>query len=111
MRLLAAAALCWSLSFMAGGCAICQGPHDCDYPTYGGRWERTNRTHGRVGSEFDPAGAPAAEIAETVIAEPTPADAGEYLPEPGAMYGPGAEAMDAFEPEMMDEALSYPEEY
>lgn len=42
----------------ASGCSICCTPFDDAYPAYGGKWERTNRFHGRVGSAFDPAGGP-----------------------------------------------------
>lgn len=41
----------------AGGCTLAP---DCDledYGAYGGRWQRTLRHSGRVGSVFDPAGA------------------------------------------------------
>jgi len=39
------------------GCSMCS---NCDletYSAYGGRWQRTDRTAGRVGSVFHPAGA------------------------------------------------------
>lgn len=48
--------LTFVLTFPAGGCTTCQ---QCDldaYPAYGGRWHRTDREHGRVGSLFAPAG-------------------------------------------------------
>jgi hypothetical protein len=34
------------------GCAACCSPYDFDYPTFGGKWERLDRQHGRVGSAF-----------------------------------------------------------
>ena len=34
------------------GCSICCGPYDRDYPVYGGRFERTDPSHGRIGSVF-----------------------------------------------------------
>ena len=37
------------------GCAICCAPHDYDYATYGGVWDRLDRTSGRVASSVDPA--------------------------------------------------------
>ena len=38
------------------GCSMCCGPHDFDYPTYGGKFQRTDPAYGRVGSPFsDPA--------------------------------------------------------
>jgi hypothetical protein len=33
---------------------MCANPFDCDYAAYGGRIERLDRTHGRVGSAFTP---------------------------------------------------------
>ena len=35
-----------------GGCAICCSPYFDDYPTYGGRVQRSNPEWGRVGSIF-----------------------------------------------------------
>ena len=32
------------------GCSICCGPHDYDYPDFGGKHQRQDRRHGRVGS-------------------------------------------------------------
>ena len=54
------------------GCSICCTPFDYAYPAYGGKWERTDRFHGRVGSAFDPAGPIPAEDGDA-IQEPTPA--------------------------------------
>lgn len=45
------------LALSSVGCSICCTPHYDMFPAYGGAWERTNRTHGRVGSVFEPAGA------------------------------------------------------
>lgn len=45
-----------SILLLATGCTICA---DCDldsYNAYGGRWQRTDRDAGRVGSLFHPAG-------------------------------------------------------
>ena len=36
------------------GCAMCANPYDCSYAAYGGRIQRANRAHGRVGSILDP---------------------------------------------------------
>ncbi len=41
----------------AAGCAMCCTPYDDDYSAHGGRWQRTDMRHGRVGSAFAPAGA------------------------------------------------------
>ena len=34
------------------GCSMCGGPFDFDYPVYGGKFERVDSSHGRVGSIF-----------------------------------------------------------
>lgn len=34
------------------GCSMCCGPYDFDYPTFGGKYQRTNPSYGRVGSVF-----------------------------------------------------------
>ena len=36
--------------FLSTGCSMCCGPHDYDYPDFGGKHERVDRQHGRVGS-------------------------------------------------------------
>ncbi|HAA70934.1 MAG TPA: hypothetical protein DCE55_17480 [Planctomycetaceae bacterium] len=41
---------------VTSGCAICASPGDYEYAAYGGRWQRTDRNNGRVGSVLDPAG-------------------------------------------------------
>ena len=41
---------------VTSGCAICASPGDDEYAAYGGRWQRTDRNNGRVGSVLDPAG-------------------------------------------------------
>jgi hypothetical protein len=38
------------------GCTMCSNCELDSYSAYGGRWNRTERTTGRVGSVFDPAG-------------------------------------------------------
>lgn len=46
-----------SVLLFGSGCSICS---NCDldaYSAYGGRWQRTERSEGRVGSLFHPAGA------------------------------------------------------
>lgn len=35
---------------------MCCGPNDFDYPTFGGKHQRSNPTHGRVGSVFSDPG-------------------------------------------------------
>ena len=36
--------------FLSTGCSMCCGPHDYDYPDFGGKHQRHDRRHGRVGS-------------------------------------------------------------
>jgi hypothetical protein len=42
----------WIAAILAAmtGCSMCCGPHDFDYPTFGGKYERMDRAYGRVGS-------------------------------------------------------------
>ena len=51
-----AALICFSFT----GCSICCGPFDYDYPDFGGKHERQDRRHGRVGSIFSDPLAPRA---------------------------------------------------
>ncbi|MCA9135697.1 MAG: hypothetical protein KDB00_03035 [Planctomycetales bacterium] len=44
------------------GCRLCCDLEDRDYPAYGGAWERTSRSSGRVGSLFDPGGARSSQL-------------------------------------------------
>ena len=43
---------------LLSGCAMCCSPYDYHYPTYGGKWERTDREWGSVGSILSGAGVP-----------------------------------------------------
>jgi hypothetical protein len=88
-RLFALAVVALSLAASAG-CSVCYTPFDYAYPTYGGKWQRTDRFHGRVGSAFEPAGpfpveeAPPTEEVEGKL-EPTPApkmEMDEAIPDP-----------------------------
>jgi hypothetical protein len=71
--------ICGVLALMAApGCSVCCTPFDDAYPGYGGKWERTDRFHGRVGSAFHPAGPFPGEVTGTVdgaevLEAPTPA--------------------------------------
>ena len=38
------------------GCAMCSSCDDYSYGAFGGRWQRDDYVHGRVGSVFEPAG-------------------------------------------------------
>lgn len=46
---------------------MCCGPMDYAYPTYGGKWERADRFHGRVGSVFYDASA--GQVTDEVVME------------------------------------------
>lgn len=48
------------ICFSSTGCSICCGPFDYDYPDFGGKHERQDRRHGRVGSIFSDPLAPRA---------------------------------------------------
>ncbi len=63
------------------GCAICCTPYDYAYPAYGGRWQRADMYHGRVGSAFEPA-----EAAPYDSAEAGPAPSTETEWEDGVYY-------------------------
>lgn len=52
-KFLAITLICSPLALLAG-CAMCCSPFDYSYPTYGGKWQRVDREHGRVGSAFTP---------------------------------------------------------
>lgn len=41
-----------TVTCMSMGCAICCGPDDYNYPTYGGKHQRSDMQYGRVGSVF-----------------------------------------------------------
>ena len=50
-----------SLLFLAllvasGGCTLCTSCDDDTYAAYGGKWQRADRTYGRVGSAFTETG-------------------------------------------------------
>lgn len=38
------------ICFLSTGCSMCCGPFDYDYPDFGGKHQRQDRRHGRVGS-------------------------------------------------------------
>ena len=56
------------------GCAMCCGTDDYNYGAYGGRWERHDMSHGRVGSLFADAGMDT--LIEDEVDEPIPGDDG-----------------------------------
>jgi hypothetical protein len=49
-------------SLCATGCTMCQDCFDSAYPLYGGKAIRTDRSCGRVGSRFAPAGPDVGEL-------------------------------------------------
>ena len=58
-RLMSLLAVCWITTNV--GCALCSSCDDYSYGSFGGLWERSDLTYGRVGSVFSPAGFPFAE--------------------------------------------------
>ncbi len=56
------------------GCAMCASPYDRSYAAYGGRIQRTDRVHGRVGSILDPGAGTYAAAEDASMLVPTPAD-------------------------------------
>ena len=66
----------------SAGCSICCTPHYDMYPAYGGAWERTDRTHGRVGSVIEPAGARVVAAPQEVQIEEVPTTSDEPTDQP-----------------------------
>jgi hypothetical protein len=53
-------------AILSVGCAMCCGPFDYDYPTFGGKYDRYDRSYGRLGSVFsDPMAAPTGGSADS----------------------------------------------
>lgn len=67
-RFLAMILICSPLAALAG-CAMCCAPFDYAYPTYGGKWQRTDREHGRVGSLFTPQAGVKVEEGDSVVTD------------------------------------------
>lgn len=74
-RLLSVMLLSSPIALLAG-CAMCCSPYDYAYPTYGGKWQRVDRDHGRVGSIFTPHAGVKVEDGGAI---PTEAVEGEYI--------------------------------
>lgn len=74
------------LSMSTMGCAICSSDLDKEYSAFGGAWERHDRTSGRVGSLFAPAGERVA-FGDSKTLDQGPTDAPPEEPEEG-MEGP-----------------------
>jgi hypothetical protein len=87
MRRLLSGSGCLML-IVSSGCAMCANPYDDSYAAYGGRRERTDMVHGRVGSEFDPA----PEIIHAAPKEqsPQPATPEEPIPDRSSTERPEA---------------------
>ncbi len=56
MKRIISGILCTVLVVVGTGCTMCQSSLDDDYSAFGGRWQRTDRTYGRVGSKFSDVG-------------------------------------------------------
>lgn len=55
------------------GCSSCCGPHDYDYPNFGGKHQRVNPSYGRVGSIFsDPNASAFGPSADSNLKAPEP---------------------------------------
>ena len=80
---LATSWLMFVLLVASSGCAMCTSCEDDTYAAYGGKWQRADMTHGRVGSAFTEAGFDTA--GGELITTPVPAEivddppAEEYL--------------------------------
>lgn len=84
MRPLSQLLLLITLASLSSGCAMCCSPFDNAYGYTGGRWQRDDLCHGRVGSAFAPAGGPTGYVSSESSAEPIPAE----LPPPPAKAAP-----------------------
>jgi hypothetical protein len=77
------------------GCALCCGTDDYNYAAYGGRWERHDMTHGRVGSVFAEAGVKT--VIEDWSDEPSDESTQEPSDEPSDERRPGDDGITAAE--------------
>ena len=66
--------LCGCLALWSIGCAMPEHPYDDDYAAFGGRWERQDPAHGRVGSAFTPQAGMRVPIAGETDVTPTERD-------------------------------------
>ena len=72
---------------LLAGCAMCCSEDDYNYSAFGGSWQRSDMSHGRVGSAFGFAGESAIMQpfeAGPVVAPPSSID---ILPTPAATIG------------------------
>lgn len=65
-----------AIAIASSGCSMCCGPFDYDYPTFGGKHMRADRSHGRVGSILsDPmTGLSGPSSDSNLVAPPDPID-------------------------------------
>ena len=66
-RQITAIALAGAMLTVGSGCRLCCDLEDQAYSAYGGKWQRTDRDHGRVGSLFEPAGGVTSDLSEREI--------------------------------------------
>ena len=79
------------------GCSMCCGPFDYDYPTFGGKHLRGNRSHGRVGSVLsDPLTTLSGPNADSNLTPP---------PEPLESPSNDEEDDDLLEDDLLDDSL------
>lgn len=65
--------LCTTIISSLMGCAMCCGPYDDDYNVFGGKYQRADPAHGRVGSRLsDPYHQPTGPAANSNLALETP---------------------------------------
>ncbi len=71
--------------FALSGCSLCPPGYLDDYGAVGGKWQRANPTHGRVGSRLSDAGYSAGDLNDsTTIYEDAPViESGEVYYEEG----------------------------
>lgn len=77
------------------GCTLCSSCDDYSYGAFGGLWERSDLTYGRVGSAFAPQGFSTLEGESVELVDPegsdTEAPAGEEIAPPPVGEAPGSE--------------------
>jgi len=92
---------CLSLLAFTSGCAMCGSCDDDTYAAYGGRWERLDRCHGRVGSVFTPEAGTKTIFGDSEVVQP-----GDKAHEPRAADG---EKVEPPQPMPVDDAPAPPQ--
>ena len=79
------------------GCAMCCSPDDWNYGAYGGRWQRHDRSHGRVSSAFAEAGYDSLgdAIEAEVIPEPERLPGDDYI-RPASYNAPSSNSVSSY---------------